>query len=76
MILTPGTSWELVRGKTSYLYIGDALQYITDPLGATTSLTYQNNRLTTVTSPTGKTLQFTYGGNGRVSTVRDPAGNL
>ncbi len=75
MILTPGTSWELVRDKTSYLYIGDALHYITDPLGAVTSFTYQNNRLSTVTSPTGKTVQFTYGTNGRVSSVRDPAGN-
>lgn len=76
LVLTSGTSWELIRGKYRYLYNGAGyLISISDPLDATTNFNYQNNKLSSVTSPTGKTVQFTYGANGRVSAVRDPAGN-
>jgi len=74
LILTTGAPWELIRGKTTYVYNGPYLDSITDPLGAVTSFSYVNGKLSTVTSPTGKTMQFTYGPNGRVSEVRDPAG--
>ena len=78
MVYTPGAGWTLWANGNTYTYnkVG-AIVSIVEGAGAQLNFQYgaNPNQLASVSNSSGQLIQFTWGGNGKVSRVRDPAGN-
>lgn len=78
MVYTPGAGWTLWANGNTYTYnkVG-AIVSIVEGAGAQLNFQYGANpsQLASVSNSSGQLIQFTWGDNGKVSRVRDPAGN-